>query len=227
MHRGNVLAATQTLHCQCCRLKVSSDQSAESGPQELHSGPCQRASHPSRTPVTCGVNCHITGVTRPVTCRLLKCSGPASGPGRHAPGRVPGWRFPGRRAVNPGQQQTRQAQQQSKVPRGSAYRGALSALPLTSAALLLSAAVCNAVPRLRQVQQERPTPSTATAPTALTTVRLSLLSAKNRGSIAWKDSSVRPMRPVHTWGLHTAPTSTQAHAAVAAAAARSVCKHGS
>jgi hypothetical protein len=37
---------------------------------------------------------------------------------------------------------------------------------------------------------------------ALTAERLSLLSAKNRGSIAWKDSSARPMRPVQTWGLH-------------------------
>lgn len=35
----------------------------------------------------------------------------------------------------------------------------------------------------------------------LTTERASLLSAKNRGSIAWKDSSVRPVSPVMTWGL--------------------------
>jgi hypothetical protein len=32
----------------------------------------------------------------------------------------------------------------------------------------------------------------------LTMVRLSLLSAKKRGSMAWKDSRVRPIRPVHT-----------------------------
>lgn len=35
-----------------------------------------------------------------------------------------------------------------------------------------------------------------------TTERLSLLSAKNRGSMAWKDSNDKPSRPVQTWGLH-------------------------
>ena len=36
----------------------------------------------------------------------------------------------------------------------------------------------------------------------LTNVRLPFSSAKNRGSMAWKDRRVSPARPVQTWGLH-------------------------